>query len=64
MVSSAVTRTRNMRAENLAVRIRFDGGEESRVGEDSDETGRADRPYRLPTIFAPSCEEIILESTK
>ena len=53
-----------MRAENLAVRIRFDGGEESRVGEDSDETGRADRPYRLPTIFAPSCEEIILESTK
>ncbi|KAK1117414.1 hypothetical protein K0M31_016618 [Melipona bicolor] len=65
LVSSAVTRTRNVRAEKLAVRIRFGSGEGSRVGEDSDETGRADRPYLcLPTIFAPSYEEIILESTK
>lgn len=40
------------------------GGEERRVGEDSDESGRGDHPYRLPTTSVSFHAEIILESTK
>lgn len=54
----------NVKREKVAVRTRRAGGEERRVGEDSDESGRGDHPYRLPTTSVSFHAEIILESTK